>query len=191
MRVELRLLLVCLLVATSCGTASAYLPQSSLPTNDYTFAVRERAGPYRYWRTLEQGGAYRKAMAAFGTPTATGRDTPSSNLCTVRWERIGLDVGFAGARGACVAANLYRAAWYGMELWGPRWRTARGLQVGDPVRRIEKLYPWARYVSRPPQPGEWWLIMEKQAELGAKPLLVAEVGAGRVIAIRVPAGYIF
>ncbi|MDQ3670693.1 MAG: hypothetical protein M3377_10515 [Actinomycetota bacterium] len=69
--------------------------------------------------------------------------------------------------------------------------TARRLKVGDPVRRIERLYPQATYVSRPPQPAEWWLITEKQAELGRKPLLVAEVGAGRVVAIRVPAGYVF
>ena len=179
------------LLVTLCGTASAHAPQSRKPGNDFIFALREHAGPYRYWRTLEDGDAYRKAVKAFGTPTGVGKGRPDSNLCTVRWERIGVDVGFAGTPGSCAARNLRRAVWYGMRLSGPRWMTARRLQVGDPVRRIERLYPGATYVSRPPQSAEWWLITEKQAELGRKPLLVAEVGAGRVVAIRVPAGYVF
>ena len=189
--VKCHLLALCLLMVMLCGTASAHAPQSRGSGNDFRFALREHAGPYRYWRTLDAGDAYRKAVAAFGTPTGVGKGRPDSNLCTVRWERIGLDVGFAGTPGSCAARNLRRAVWYGMRLWGPRWITARGLQVGDPVRRIERLYPQATYVSRPPQPAEWWLITEKQAELGRKPLLVAEVGAGRVVAIRVPAGYVF
>lgn len=190
MRVERCLLAACLLVVTLGGIAGAHASQSSRPVNDFTLVLRERVGPYRYWSALEQGGAYRRAVSSFGVPNRTGRDTPSSNLCTARWERLGLDIGFAGAR-ACVTADLRGATWYGMRLWGPRWRTARGLRVGDPVERIGQLYPGARYVSRPPQPGEWWLITEKQAELGTKPLLVVEVGAGRAIAIRVPAGYVF
>jgi hypothetical protein len=135
--------------------------------------------------------AYQKAVAAFGAPTIAARGTPNSNLCTARWERLGLDVGFAGVPAACTGSLVRRGAWYGMRLWGPRWKTARGLQVGDRSAEIKRVYPRATYISRPPQPGEWWLITEKQAEFGTKPLLVAEVGAGRVIAIRVPAGYVF
>ena len=191
MRVVIRLLAAWFLAMTLCGATSASVTQSSLPANDFTLALRERVGPYRYWSTLKEGGAYRRAVVSFGAPSSSGRTAPTSNLCTVRWERIGLDIGFAGAAGSCVASNLRRGVWYGMRLWGPRWRTSRGLQVGDRVPRIEQLYPRARYISRPPAPGEWWLITEKQAELGRKALLVAEVGAGRVIAIRVPAGYVF
>jgi hypothetical protein len=73
-----------------------------------------------------------------------------------------------------------------MRLFGSRWKTSKGLHVGDPVARIKRVYPRARYVSRPPQPGEWWLLIERRSELGIQPLLVAEVGAGRVIALRVP-----
>ena len=189
--VKFYLLALCLLTLTLYGTTGAQVAQSSRSGNHFTLALREHAGPYRFWKTLEAGHAYRKAVAAFGMPTAVGRDRPDSNLCTVRWERIGVDVGFAGASGGCAARNLHRAAWYGMRLWGPRWITARGLQVGDPVSRIRRLYPRATYASRPPRPGEWWLITERQGELGRKPLLVAEVGAGRVVAIRVPAGYVF
>ena len=154
--------------------------------NDYTLVLRDRAGPYSYWKALTEGNAYRSAIAAFGRPTARGKDTPGSNVCTVRWEGVGVDIGFAWAPGPCRAKNLGRAVWAGMRLFGSRWRTSRGLRVGDPVTRIKRLYPRARYVSRPPQPGEWWLQARRQAELGVQPLLVAEVGAGRVIALRVP-----
>jgi hypothetical protein len=159
--------------------------------NDFTLVLRERVGPYRYWRTLKEGSAYARALASFGAPTATGKDAPNSNLCTVRWESIGLDIGFAGGRGDCTKRGLRRAAWYGMRLWGERWRTARGLRIGDPLERVHELYPNARYVSRPPEPGEWWLVTGPHEEGGRRPLLVAEVSAGRLVAIRVPAGYVF
>jgi hypothetical protein len=154
--------------------------------NDYTLLLRDRAGPYRYWRTLTEGGAYRKAVAAFGRATARGTDTPESNTCTVRWEAQGVDVGFAWAPGPCRARNLVRATWSGMRLFGSRWKTSEGLRVGDSVARIKLLYPRARHVSRPPTPAEWWLVSQRNGELGVQPLLVAEVGAGRVIALRVP-----
>ena len=162
----------------SAGAASA--------ANDYTLVLRDRAGPYHYWRTLTEGRAYQHAIAAFGRPSARGKDTPESNVCTVRWETRGIDVGFAWAAGPCRARNLGRTTWAGMRLFGSRWKTSEGLRVGDPVARIRRVYPKARFVSRPPTPGEWWLVAERKGELGAQPLLVAEVGAGRVIALRVP-----
>jgi hypothetical protein len=154
--------------------------------NDYTFVLRQRAGPYLYWRTLKNGNAYEHAIAAFGRPNSVGKDSPESNVCTVRWENVGIDIAFAWASGPCTRRNLNRASWSGMRLFGVRWRTARGLRVGDPIAHVRRLYPRARYVSRPPRPGEWWLISQRQSEFGLQPLLVAEVGAGRVIAIRVP-----
>jgi hypothetical protein len=158
--------------------------------NDYTLVLRERAGPYRYWRTLTEGHAYGSAVAAFGRPTARGMDSPESNVCTVRWRGEGADVGFAWAAGPCGARNLRRATWAGMRLFGIRWKTSKGLRVGDPVAMIRRIYPRARFVSRPPVPGEWWLVTGRRGELGVQPLLVAEVGAGRVIALRVPPAHI-
>ena len=154
--------------------------------NDFTLVLRDRAGSYRYWQTLTQGRAYRLAIAAFGRPSARGKDTPESNLCTVRWETSGIDVGFSWATGPCLARNLSRARWAGMRLFGIRWKTSEGLRVGDPVARVKRVYPRARLVSKPPKPAEWWLVVERQGELGVQPRLVAEVGAGRIIALRVP-----
>jgi hypothetical protein len=162
----------------SAGAASS--------ANDYTLVLGERAGPYRYWQTLTEGHAYRRAIGAFGRPSSRGKDTPESNVCTVRWNGQGIDVGFAWAAGPCGARNLRRATWAGMRLFGDRWKTSKGLRVGDPVARIRRVYPRAQFVSRPPVPGEWWLVVGRRGELGLQPLLVAEVGAGRVIALRVP-----
>jgi hypothetical protein len=162
---------------------------SGRTTNDFTLELRERIGPYRYWRTLETGGAYRLAVASFGGPTRVDRDSPQSNLCIARWSSLGLSIGFAGARGGCTARNLRTAAWYGMRLWDPRWMTARGLRVGDRVEDLTRLYPRARPAPR--ARNEWWLVVEHQKEFGTKPLLVAEFRRGRVVAIRVPAGYVF
>jgi len=175
-------------LASNPSNGASALAQS--PANDYTLILRHRAGPYRYGQLLSGGDAYRRAVAAFGRPTSRGRDTPDSNVCTVRWDDVGVDVGFAWTRGPCRAKSLDRAAWSGMRLFGSRWKTAKGLRIGDPVRRIRRLYPRARYVSRPPRPGEWWLLLERRSELGPGPLLVAEVGAGRVVALRVPPGRI-
>lgn len=160
------------------------------PGTDLVIELRVHAGPYRYWRTLQSGNAVRDAIAAFGVPSAAGRDTPRSNLCTLRWDSIGLDIGFAGVRGRCRRSPA-EGAWYGMRLWGARWRTAKGLRIGDSVGRILRLYPHARYVSRPPRAAEWWLVTASRPGLGTTPLLTAEVAGGRVAAIRVPAGYVF
>lgn len=159
---------------------------------DRTIVLRHRAGPYHYWTARNQGRAYRHAVDAFGRPSSRGKDTPPSNLCTVRWESLGIDVGFAGAVGGCADTDLRCCGgWFGMRIWGSRWETARGLGVGDPVRRIRELYPRARYVSEPPKPGEWILVSEWQQDRGRVPLLIAHVGAGRVVAVEVPAGFIF
>lgn len=184
-RVGIASLLLLVLAVLAGSGASASLSMAT-GESDYTLVLRHRAGPYLYGRTLREGDAYKSAVAAFGRPSSIGKDTPESNVCTARWEDIGIDIGFAWASGPCRRTNLNRATWSGMRLFGIRWRTARGLRVGDPIARIKRVYPRARYVSRPPRPGEWWLVYERQAELGVQPLLVAEVGAGRVTAIRVP-----
>lgn len=175
--------------ARSQASPSKARDVSRTPT--LVFVLRERAGPYYYWRDRKVGRAYGQTVAAFDVPSARGKDAPTSNLCTVRWESIGLDVGFAGPVGNCADRDLRRGGWYGMRLWGRRWKTARGLRVGDPAWKIRQLYPQARYVSEPPKPGEWVLITESQQDLGRVPLLIAQVGAGRVTAIDVPAGFVF
>lgn len=175
-----------LVAAVLFGGLAASAVATPARGNDYTLVLDKRAGSYPYSRTLTEGNAYKSAVAAFGRPTSMGKDAPESNICTVRWERLGIDIGFAWASGPCSRRNVNKASWSGMRLFGIRWKTERGLRVGSPVALIKRLYPRARYVSRPPRPGEWWLVLAKHPDLGLQPRLVAEAGAGRVTAIRVP-----
>jgi len=182
------------IAAATLAMAAATTPTTSSTTlreMDRTFVLGQRAGPYFYRRDRKVGNAYREAVAAFGLPSARGKDSPVSNLCTVRWESAGLDVGFAGPVQTCADRYLHRAGWYGMRLWGQGWKTARGLRIGDPARRITALYPKARYRSQPPGPREWVLVADWQRDHGRVPFLIAEVGAGRVTALKVPAGFVF
>lgn len=185
---------IAMVIAVLSMAAFAPLAETSpLRTRDtdMTFTLRQRAGPYYYWRDRSVGKAYTAAVAAFGAPTSRGKDAPTSNLCIARWESVGLDVGFAGPVLTCSDRYLHRAGWFGMRLWGAGWTTARGLRVGDPIRRITALYRKAWYRSEPPDPGEWVLVSRWSQDFGRVPLLIAEVGAGRVIAIQVPAGFVF
>lgn len=160
------------------------------PTSDRTLVLRDRAGPYRYWGELGPGEAYERAVAAFGIPSARGKAAPTSRTCTVRWESHGVDVDFVGAAGCGDAALRRRGSWLGMRLWGPGWTTESGLRVGDSAETIRKLYPDARYVSEPPTPGYWTLVVRQSQDFGRVPLLIAQVGAGRVVAIEVPPGFV-
>jgi hypothetical protein len=62
------------------------------PRNDFTLVIKERAGPYHYLQALKRGQSYQVAIAAFGTPSSR---SPDSNLCTLRWAGIGIDIHYA------------------------------------------------------------------------------------------------
>jgi hypothetical protein len=68
-----------------------------------------------------------------------------------------------------------------------RWRTLKGLRIGDRVQRLMRLYP-ASYRAK----GGWWgLILEDILGIGdPKPMLSARVVNGRVtkFAVWFPAG---
>jgi len=147
-----------------------------------------RIGPFHYFGSP---GGYRGAVKAFGLPSSKGTDSPESNLCTVRWRSLGLDIGFASAVPGCAARNLARSAWYGMTIHSARWRTDRGLRVGDGESRMRRLYPRAIFHDKPPAAPYWSLVRENQEEFGNVDILQAQVWQGRVAAIVVPAAYIY
>lgn len=68
---------------------------------------------------------------------------------------------------------------------GARWRTSRGLRIGDPVSRLHRLYPTATARG-----GLWWLVTGYTpiGEGGYYPVLAAAVGRGRVRALRAGIG---
>lgn len=169
----------------------AISPSAGAAGNDFTFVLKERAGPYRYWEALLKGQSYDAAIAAFGLPSSRGTEY-HSNLCTVRWNGAGIDVGFASRLSPCARVNLARGAWYGMRLWGARWHTLRGLRVGDPASRVKRIYPKATFHTKPPQPPSYWIATWRlEPDTPLSPLLEAEISGGRVAALVVHAGYVY
>lgn len=158
------------------------------PVSGKRVASVVRIGPYHY---LGPRGGYRGAVAAFGAPSSKGAGAAPTNTCTARWRGLGLDIVFASAIPGCAAGNVTRGAWYGMTVHSRRWRTDRGLGVGDSEARMRRLYPRARFRDRPPGAPYWSLVRENQDEFGYVDLLRAEVWNGLVTAIVVPAAYVF
>jgi hypothetical protein len=76
------------------------------------------------------------AMRDFGKPT-TRYSQPAFHSCTVLWKTIGLEMRFLGP--GCVNDAFFASA----TAVGSRWSTDRRLRIGDPVDRLEKLYPGA------------------------------------------------
>jgi hypothetical protein len=193
------LLLVAGLLAAGCGSAgeaeSPTIERPAAGPTDFTIVVTGpeaglRIGRFRHGAPAP---AYPRAVAAFGTPSSRGTDDPvESNLCTVRWRGLGLDMGFAtSAPKPCLAGKLGRSGWFGASVYTRRWRTERGLRVGDSVAKLRRLYPRATFKDVPPQAPYWVLESRTQAGRGPVPYLVAETWGGTVLAIRIPATFSF
>jgi hypothetical protein len=65
-----------------------------------------------------------------------------------------------------------------------RWRTSRGLRIGDSVTRLRRLYPRAGFHRRPLYWAGWWLVVRTSVygETHEYPGLRARVRNGRVTA---------
>jgi hypothetical protein len=162
---------VSLLLCTGASAASA---------NDRRVVLNERIGSYRNYL---QGG-YAGAVKAFGRPASSG-SFPQSNLCTLRWLRLGLDMDFITLRlGKCATAGL--AGWYRAKIRSREWLVGRGIRVGDTVRSMRRLYPRATFDGRPPGQPTWTLVSIDGEELGRLPVLTAVVWDGRITEIHLP-----
>jgi hypothetical protein len=148
-----------------------------------------RVGPYYYQRDIESGKSYTVAVETFGPPSSQGHYY-QSNLCIVRWTRLGLEISFTGSvSNPCASKSLRKSGWWETHMYSRRWQTDRGLRVGDSEKRLRRLYPKARFSDKPPNQPSWILVRERQDEF-VWDLLVAEVWDGRVTAIVTPADYI-
>ena len=115
----------------------------------YTIDVGRSAvsgiGDFRPGRDPHIGAAER----AFG-PASSRRETTSVS-CLVRWKRIGLAIVFASFGGGSVCddgvgrAQTFRAR-------GERFRTWRGLRVGQREASVRRRHPRAVFRA-----GAWWL----------------------------------
>jgi hypothetical protein len=139
---------------------------------------------------VKRDGTLGGAIDAFGRPGSRHRHGES---CTVRWPRHGLRIVFynLGGQPPCRPATGYFS---NARARGPHWRTGRGLEVGDRVRRLRRLYPNADFHSAASGswPAGWWLVRRSSpfGSGGSYPGLLATVRAGHVAAfhVRYPAG---
>jgi hypothetical protein len=93
-----------------------------------------------------------RAVRAFGR--AESRDG-QGNSCTLRWPGSGLEIVFVATTGDTCNPDesLFCAAY----LTTHRWRTDKGLHVGDTVAKLHALYPGAQRVGEPTFDQEWSL----------------------------------
>jgi hypothetical protein len=120
-----------------------------------------------------------QAIAAYGAPSALRRQ---GTTCTSRWPAIALSLGFLSFdANPCSAGVLVHAV-----VTGRRWRTNRGLRIGDSRARLRALYPGATAHR-----DGWWLVTRHAcAEVGGQafPGLLARTAHRRVAGFVVTAG---
>ncbi|MHB8060424.1 MAG: hypothetical protein ACYDHO_06290 [Gaiellaceae bacterium] len=151
---------------------------------------QRRLGPYYYQQDISSGKSYLAAVQTFGPPSSRGHEN-TSNVCIVRWRKLGLEISFSGwPTNPCSRKSLGTSGWWGTSVYSRRWHTDRGLRVGDSEKRLRSLYPKARFSDKPPSRPSWVLVRQREDEF-VWDLLVAEVGEGRVTAIVTPADYIY
>lgn len=137
-------------------------------------------GGYRIWDrgSKRMGPTYAGALTAFGSARACrlGRDRFDA---VVRWSALGVAAEFAtlggfraGGDGCSRPREIYLDH---LAIASPRWTTARGLRVGDPVSKLLRLYPRARRHG-----SRYWLITESNPAVGTRPLFSANASKGRV-----------
>jgi len=126
------------------------------------------------------------ATEVFGTPTRVGKiGRIGWNLCQGRWTEHGLTITFynLGGEDSCKPqfGNFGRAI-----LTDKRWRTAKGLRIGDTRYKMQSLYR-PRYYK-----GEWATLVSEIRRFDCSlpkgcvyRMLEAKVMSGRVVAFRV------
>jgi hypothetical protein len=92
------------------------------------------------------------AVSDFGRPDS--RDAKRYE-CTLRWEQKGVEILFVSSTGS--RCDPQRSAFCAATLTSHRWRTTKGLRVGDSVGRLRALYPNA---ARPEGAGfdQRWVL---------------------------------
>jgi hypothetical protein len=118
---------------------------------------------------------YAAALAAFGDPDSE-RSRFRGTSCRVAWHGQGLKIAFANFGGGS-ACNPDLGRSQSARAYGQRWRTVRGLRVGNRLGRLRSLYPNATRHGR-----VWWLIRAVSliGETHRYPVLAATVRGARV-----------
>ncbi len=122
-------------------------------------------------------GTVQEAIEVFGTPAS--RENQAYDKCTLTWPSHGVvmetfytnaTLNPCGPEGRHVKTTVTDR----------RWRTSKGLRIGDSLRKLRQLYPKAKKEA----PGRWRLITRPLAGL-PYPGLEARIKNGRVTAFTV------
>jgi hypothetical protein len=147
--------------------------------------AEHRIGGYLVARA--PGRSYRAAVKTFGLPSA--RAPGAAGSCIALWAGLGLTMTFSSFEPAsCTPPRLGRSVWFGATASGLRWRTDRGLGIGDSLAKLRRLYPRAYRRARPPTAA--WILVWVPGEVGPTVYLEATLRSGRVTALELPPGYV-
>lgn len=152
--------------------------------------VSTAIGDYR----VEEDPTLRGATSVFGEPSQC-RILPVTKFSSVRWKELGLRMEFGSygsyPRGGNACTSRANARLSRVYIRGARWRTSRGLRIGDTQQRLTELYPYANHVratdvdwagADPERWRGWWLVVRVThlGEFHAYPALLATTKRGRV-----------
>ena len=85
------------------------------------------------------------AIRAYGDPSRT---SGGGEICRVRWADIGVRITFQNFGGVDSCEPSGGRAQKAVVQGDTRWRTVKGLRIGNTVARLERLYPRARRTAR-------------------------------------------
>jgi hypothetical protein len=133
---------------------------------------------------VKANGTLDGAVEEFGEPTSLRRgfyQGQPTGTCVARWRPLGLRITFynLGGHDACEPQYGYFSE---ALLTGNQWRTAKGLRIADPARRLWVLYNPRRFT------GPWASLLTRYTRIGTNgyyAALEAKILRGRVTAFRV------
>ena len=178
MRVARHLFVACVVLLVAAGPAAAAPFTINVRGSAQSFGTVLAIGDFKPNRDPRLGAA----IDAYGDPSFRRRI--STFGCRVGWNALGIKILFAnlGGGGAC-DEDLGRSQT--ARAFGDRWRTAKGLEVGQRLARLRRLYPSASQHGR-----AWWLVtaVTRIGETRRYPVLAATVRDGRVRSFVVEVG---
>lgn len=135
----------------------------------------------RSFAGVRMGAPASALVKRFGRPDSWG--PRGTYECVAHWPGLGLRVTVVDLSGDAPCAGVV----LGVTATGARWRTALGLRVGEPVARVNRLFPRARHVRDGLAEWRgWWLVTRRACELGGHapyPALLARERAGGISAL--------
>jgi hypothetical protein len=160
-------------ILAACGDPCSPPPARSAP---HIYAITAtativRIGPFVAWSPSARG-TYAQATGAFGR--ATSCHVLAGKKSRAVWSTIGLTIQFISARATCQVSG--GAQLQTLSVTGSRWRTSKGLAVGDPLSKLEQLYPTAT------AHGQTWTLAKIDLRR-SHAVFSASTSAGRVTAL--------